>query len=573
MRTPTPHPIITLPGDDWFREVLALPDGEERVSTMLEEREKRIRLMKEYPLKYGYDTPFWGEIQELWKENDEVCVLGGNRGGKSEFAAKWVVELLMSKPGAIVACFHSTQQSSINQQQEYIYRYLPPEWRRLKRLPGDNVTNISYTKANGFTNQKLILPNGSMCLFFYYAQDPDVLEGYELDGAWMDELAPLAFVKTVRYRLITRNGRMLVTFTPKNGYTPTVAEYVAGATPVKTERAELLAGDKVHVKGCPPGHMPRVLKCRHSRRAVACIFSKDNVFNDYDRLKSELENEPDSVVKIRAYGWAEKATAGVLTHFNEGVHVISRERWKRIEAGGGLRVVSADPSYGGKPWFVKWYFITPQDHVILYREWPGRQQFGWWAEPSDRAWKWKPGEAWKAEANLSMNRLKELCWQLEGQAWDDARGAWDEAAAEKIFERCMDPRFGGHASPGSDEGVTIISLLNESERDEQGRLKWPGMDWVEAPSSRIEDTVTMINNRLAFNEDLPITPLNTPSWFVVEGCEQTILAYKEYSTDEYGGYSQKCALKDIIDPDRYFIKSDYRYFEPGDLKPRGGGNW
>lgn len=574
MKTPTPHPVITMPSDDWFQEVLGFSNGKEKIEEMLDERERRIALMRNDPLQFGHEPAFWEEIDNLWEDHNEVCLLGGNRGSKSEYAAKRVVKTLVNKPKSVALCYHKTRATSVVQQQSRIYQYLPPAWRRLKRLPGDNVTDISYTVKNGFTLDKFVTPQAAMCLFCNYSQEEDVIEGHEPDIIWFDEMVQHSLIETARFRMSTRNGIILTTFTPVKGYTATVASYVADARVVKSEVAELLDQSKVHVKGCAPGHMPRILACGHRKRAVACVFSKDNPFNNYDRLREELELEPESVKKIRAYGWAEKATAGVFSNFDESVHVISMEKWARMEAQGGLRICVADPSEGGKPWFIKWYLITPLDIVILYREWPGRDEFGAWAEASGRPWKWKPGEAWKAEANLSINKLKELCWGLEGQAWDEATGRWDMSRAEKIFERAMDPRLGGKESPGSDDAVSIISLCNEDVRErETARLKWPGMDWVSAPSSRIETSVEMVNDHMAYNHEAPITPLNTPRWFVVENCKHSILAYKEYCADEYGSFHQKCALKDIVDPDRYFVTSDYRYFEPGDLKPRGGGHW
>ena len=47
-----------------------------------------------------------------------------------------------------------------------------------------------------------------------YAQKRDVIEGGEVDLIWCDELVPLDWIETLRYRIVTRSGKLIVTFTP-----------------------------------------------------------------------------------------------------------------------------------------------------------------------------------------------------------------------------------------------------------------------------------------------------------------------------------------------------------------------
>ena len=39
-----------------------------------------------------------------------------------------------------------------------------------------------------------------------HMQDVRVLEGYEFDGVWCDELVPQEFIDALEYRLVTRRG-------------------------------------------------------------------------------------------------------------------------------------------------------------------------------------------------------------------------------------------------------------------------------------------------------------------------------------------------------------------------------
>src|SRR5690606_31060414 len=93
---------------------------------------------------------------------------------------------------------------------------------------------LAFTPGTGFTGAQYILPNGSMGLFFNYKQDVGVLEGYEFDLVWFDELVPLAFLEALTFRLSpTKRLIILVTFTPVKGVTPVVMRYLGGAKFVK----------------------------------------------------------------------------------------------------------------------------------------------------------------------------------------------------------------------------------------------------------------------------------------------------------------------------------------------------
>lgn len=564
---PTFSPVVPLPSEGQVRALLSRPDGRRELAELYAKRERVIANMKRDPLRFGYEPPIWAEIRWAVANFGEVLVLGGNRGGKSEVGGKLTNEVIRDREKANVACLHNSAASSVNQQQNRVYTYLPPELRDVgKGGRGDNITNIQYTKANGFTNEKFITPTEDLCMFFNYKQDPGVLEGYELDWAWGDELITLAFIEALRFRLLDRSGTLFLTFTPVRGYTQVVASFLAGARVLKSERAPLLDANKVHVRGCPKGHMPRVLVSANGNAAIVCIWNTDNPFTNHEEMRRKLEGEKDRVIKIRAYGWADKAVQGSLANFDEKAHVISRERFEEIAKGPGCRYVSCDPG-GGKPWVIKWYFVTPENEVIVYREWPSEQEFGPWAKPTDKL-RFDYDEGAKTPGVKGINGYKELCWTLEGAVWDEAAGVWDFDNAEDILERLIDPRFGGKVAPAAEEGTSIIELMLEDVADRStGKLKFPAMVWEKAPASGVQDTVQMINNYMEWNQDEPVSAMNSPKWFVVEDLFNTIYAYKEFTIEA----GEKCALKDFIDPDRYFVKSDCRFLLEEDYEARGGG--
>lgn len=569
--TPTPHPVLLLPTRE---QLLAMqPDA---ALELLTKREELIRLEREDPLRHGFEPETWREARALLATDYDVLgLLGGNREGKSRFAAKFSVEQLVNRPGTQWGFFHSSEQSSINQQQPLIHLHLPPEWRSVGRV-GTSVY-VKYAKATGFSNQKFILPNGSAGYFWNYKQDVSVFEGYELDGVWFDELVPLPFIEAMTFRV--GQGRrllQLVTFTPVKGYTPTVGRLLVGAQVLKTRPAPLLSADQVHVKGCPPGHMPYVLRGREPRTAVLFFHLGSNPYGAAKEVEQKLVGAPSGKIKIRAYGWADKLVAGAFPKFG-AAHLLTRARFNEIAAKGGTRYWVTDPA-GTKNWFMKWYFCTPQGHVIQYREWPDFPTHGEWAVPpgesqdesiGSRRWDFRAGPAQRSEAGRGIRDYKRLILTLEGWVWDEVSKRWDGSKAEKIERRFIDPRFGGMEVPSEDDGTSIISLLEDEQKDSSGVVLGPSMEVEAAPASRVDDTVQMINERLDYNEAEPVSPLNCPTWYVVDDLEQTKLAYREFTA----AGTEKDALKDIIDPDRYFVKADVGHVEPDLWLARGGGSY
>ena len=74
---------------------------------------------------------------------------------------------------------------------------------------------------------------GADLLFKAYEQDRTTIEGGNLDMVWPDELVPVDWVRTLELRIAEKSGWMVITFTPVEGYTPTVAQFQDGAAVVK----------------------------------------------------------------------------------------------------------------------------------------------------------------------------------------------------------------------------------------------------------------------------------------------------------------------------------------------------
>ncbi len=318
------HLVLPIPSLRQFAALVQQEGGHQKLATYISARETQLRNMEADPLHYGHKPDYW---KKVWGDIKggirEALIEGGNRSAKTEFAADYAVRDLVENDGRTWGFGHTSEPTSIRLQQSRIHKYLPPEWRNLGK-PGTSVY-VQYREATGFTNSTFILPNKSRAYFFNYAQmlqNPGILEGYEFDGFWADELIPLSFEESVRYRLVTRRGVLIETFTPATGYTTTVAGWHGGAKVIESKPSPLLPGK--NVKGVPAGHMPSVMQCLNEKARVYFFFTQWNPYNPYDEMIGKLQGATPSEIKIRAYGWAEKTVGTAFPRFSTEVNVIKR---------------------------------------------------------------------------------------------------------------------------------------------------------------------------------------------------------------------------------------------------------
>jgi hypothetical protein len=210
------HPVVKRPK---LEQVLALlrmgREGLEKLKEGLEKRKKLIALMEKDPLNFGWEPECWKDARELLKERSDCADNGREPERENGVRSEGSDPGPAHKPNRIWGFLHSSEDSSKRLQHPRLYRYMPPEWRDLGKV--GKVTHVVYSEQRGFADNVFIFPNGSRGFFFNYKQDPKVLEGYEFDGVWADELIPPEFLVALRYRLITRRGRMILTFTPVEG--------------------------------------------------------------------------------------------------------------------------------------------------------------------------------------------------------------------------------------------------------------------------------------------------------------------------------------------------------------------
>ena len=530
----TKHPVYPIPAGD---ELAAMKDRlspEPGFSSYLQYywhcREEKIKAAISDPFYHGYEPDHWKTADEMLSKRDHVFAFGGNRAGKSEWAAKRTVQFMMENPGARVVCCHSSAESSLKVQQPLLWKFIPQSEKELRRK------ECAYTQKSGFTGliPTFILSNGAQCFFNNWTQDRDKLQGDAYDWVWMDELVPLDWFREMTIRVLSRDGKMITTFTPIEGFTATVKYAMRGWKCKKWERAELLPANQSHVPGAPRGKMPRMAESQAG--GIVWFWTQDNPWGNYRRMKKEMAKANSDWIKIRAYGWANDMNASAFPRFSD-IHILPAEKIPEK----GTNYLSADPA-PTRNWFLLWCRVDKLGRKYIYREWPDYDTYGEWAVEGPMI-DGKMGPAQDVNAGEGDANYRQMIRRIEGD--------------EVMMERYIDPRAAAAAAAAEEHGSTaLIDRLAEGEH---------GMVFVPAPGVRIEEGVAAINNLFSFDRDKPIDAYNEPKLYVSENCKNLIACLQMWT----GKDKEKGASKDPIDALRYLVLMDPQYVEGGPMVTGG----
>ena len=535
--------------DNWWNEqplhpvIPRVDAAHPRAVELRGQRTQLVLLERADPYTYGFVPDHWEVGNEQWSLCQEMLISGGNRAGKTLWAARRIVQTLLEKENASVLCCHTSHATSVTVQQPAIYNYLPVALRGTKK---GRIHYLNYSRKNGFTDGSFILPNGSRCDFLNYTQSENTIEGREADMVWCDELVPQMWVDTLRYRLVTRRGKLLVTQTPLEGVASVYKDFTAGAKVLQWEKGELLE-KKQGLPTWPVGKAPRVMQQVATNRRTVFYFSEDNPYNPWDEMKSKLVTAPVAQVLIRAYGWASELVGRAFSRFRPEVHCIPATS---VPAGGTLYMI-CDPA-GARNWFALWIMVYEDGKRVVVREWPGYGAYGEWVVPSEKA-DGKAGPAQLLEAGRSIAEYRKLFRQVE-----------EELGKGEPVMRLIDPKAGGSPALSAAGGTTLIDLLAESEDPMDD-----GMAFVPAPGVPVDQRTSVINSHLSYDATQELTPLNEPSLYVVQDCFNLVYSLSEHT----GRDGQKGATKDPIDCLGMLLVSGLAYVGRGGFDTRGGGGY
>ena len=598
-------PTAPLPTEDWLRAQGAAK-GPAWLHDFHGQREKFIALEQHDPLQYGWEQPPMKILRALlrgdyqpgqfgvsvapkhWqqaKPANDVVLLGGNGSGKTEVQAKLAMERLASHASSEARCFSQNEQTSIRYIQRALYKYLPPDLRKIKSQ--GTTTKISYKEATGFSENCFILPNHSACLlptYKAYQQDPMSVEGGEADIVTWDEEAPGPLLETLRFRVHKKGGIVLGGFTPVGGYTETVGQYIEGATILEVIPARrvvwdwwqrtwtwgewLVPKDRELVKGCPPGHVPLVVQAGvgNGRRFAVGFPTVFNPYTNVEAIAESVAGKPVDFALERLWGWPTKIARKAFPNFCEA-HIVKRDRLPALEE---LTIYHWCDPHGDRNWFMLWLGVDRQGTIWVLREWPDMQTMGEWALPGSKP-DGKIGPAQTMGSGKSFNDYKRLVAEIEQQSVVGVSPAnqSENKTPWRIHDRRIDPRPAGTSVPSDEQARTYLDYLMEPVKGVDGVVQLPGWDVAAGPDCSIEEGKQWINNWLTrgWNPNQPVTPLNCPKFYVNAECENLIWALRTWT----GLDGLKGASKDPIDCLKGPAKMDIQWCPQGALGSYGGG--
>ena len=521
--------------------------GPERLIEYWERREAAVQREREDPFNFGTELYHWALADEQLKDRSELLILGGNRSGKTEYAAKRVVQSLVANPGAIIWCFTATSQNSIAHQQAAVYRYLPNEYKTLGR---SRTAYVSYSVKNGFTASSFVLPNRSQCVFRNWSQDISTIEGGEIGcpddpkpgtfniSAWFDEEVPLNFLSTTRYRTLTRAdsdglpGRIISTFTTVSGWTQTVSSYLSGARTLKDREADLLEDERVPILQQP---------VRQNARVVY-FHTKDNPYGGWQAMKAQLKGAKRDEILCRAYGVPTKASNQVFANLDSRV-ILKHEDIPVIsdpEKHPSVRILSIDPA-GNKSWFMLLIEVSANGTHYVTKEWPD-PEIGEWAD-LERGERGRPGEGAKPNG-FGIKDYAEVIREMIG----------DDEDCEII----IDPRLGAATYQKSEGTSNIINDLADE-----------GIHAYPAEGLPIDDGLQAINSLLAYDRSKPISFDNHPKLYFSDRCGNTLFCMMNYKLED----GPKGVCKDPVDCLRMAAVGNYQYYDESELRASGTGGY
>ena len=530
---------------------LACALSEEEIDALPEERAEILsRLMvdqpnseKEDPIKWGWTLPGWRRVMDRWDKDKIHVILGGNRSSKTTLCSRLLVHLAQEIPEAEIRSMHVSEERSIADAQRYIWEALPARYKRAKKKSTNH--SLQYTQKNGFNSSKAILPpssadaeRGSTISFNNYRQymaDPQIFEGWSAHAIHCDEEVSEAIFNTLLARLTDFSGRLILSFTTLQGYTPLINSLLKGAKTVEKKYSELL-GRELPIEQVS-ANWP---DCR-----IYYFWSEMSPFVNANELIRTYSKQPLEVKLARLYGIPSKAVEGRFPKFNRETNVIPHERIPFIQNDSipVTRYFVADPG-GSKPWVCIWAGVMRDGSIYIYREFPD-STMGQWALPHVNGVGKSVGKPGPAQRPL-------------GWGYSDYKNHFEDLEnEEEIFERIVDPRMGAATVREKEGESNIITTMANL-----------GFVMRPAPGVEIESGIAKINDALSWNDTEEMTDENKPKLYVSDRCDNTITCLLEYS-----GQSRTEHFKDFVDTVRYLMVSGADHITAQSMMATGGGGY
>jgi len=629
-------------------------------------RNRQIKGEKTDPLRYLCEPAEYLalDLEMVRKRLDHpgvqliLWVNGGIRSSKTEFCTRRIGAHFFYTEEAWCWGFHETDTTSRGIQQDRLYDYVPAE---LKHGTGEGKhkkemnTKFNFTRGSGFTGSEFLIEwdandeegikhrYGGKFEFRFYGQDEGTMVGQELTCVASDEKVPPAIVRLIDDRLLTRaadtrhpdflarmekaltlleagkplplpllgavyHGVQMIGFTPKFGWSPTVAMLLQGArwygwydprpmvqvamqeavSSMNTPERRVLKAAELERNPWTLGSLkevPAFAQPVNARALVACLPTYANKFKgNWTGAVEAMQGKSDEEIARTLFGYV-KRDVDSLFGYNDKIHV-KEETDMPAE---GMICVEADPA-PRKPWVMKWYVVDALGRKWVVQEWPcptweveGEGLPGMWAVPSEHAkLNGDAGPAQKMRVNWGDDEWHHLAWagcmRLAARArkihgdkcklgivkqtleWADKPHLKLEGEMVMPGLWQMDSRYAG--APSATRGQDPSTVLEEMLQLENAP------DWEPAKGGPIENGLVLM--RLHFCSETR----GLPNLLCLRECVNTQFAWATYTLPEYGSDTKASdeACKDFIDPDRYLLEASPEYvkqLEPGSYDEGG----
>tara|TARA_R100000951_G_scaffold1899_1_gene3543 strand:+ start:69 stop:1724 length:1656 start_codon:yes stop_codon:yes gene_type:complete len=519
----TPHPILDAPSDE---EILLLAKKDPKLLEDLHRaHEGRIEAATNDPVRYGFDLDGWGRIRNGLKEYNEVLTLGGNRSGKTTGCAKIIMQAVMENMNGHIVCFSQNADTSVKVQQAAMWEMMPKEFRKkTKSTEG----YINFSMQNGFTGSSFIFPDTRTRVDFktytQFSNNQTILEGMQFGfpskpdnlnmGAWLDEyLGDAALVNTLRFRLATFNSKMILGFTPIDGFTPFISEYCTNAETLETREASLLKNRQLPIRQYSPNR----------DAGIVYLHSDENPFGGYKRLSKDLKGRPDEEILVRAYGVPVKSMTSLLPLFSTEVNVLGDipnkygMKFPDINDDDYTIYMVMDPA-GARNSVAIWAAVNESGEIYIFDEFPDRDAYGEWAMFGDPKWKRGPAS-------------KKIGYDVQG--YTDLFLGIEESHGVEVFERIGDSRYFARENENNDDLFTTFYDH--------------GLVFVPSDGRTQDMGISALDDWFSYNPNASIDEMNKPRCYIHERCGNLIDSLINYNAN---GKADE-PLKDFFDVIRY----------------------
>ena len=643
------YPLLTLRAVDVNTLQAVIDYGKQRfvlsVEGVVKQRDSREALIakqKADRFRYRCEPEMWKKIDLAMAKKRlahpgvqlELLVMGGIRGSKTDFTHSRAVNHFFYTENAWVWGLHETQPSSKTIQQARIIEFFPPELNPVTgKFKKDRKTRMQYSEGGGFTGDMFNLhwkcqdesgrefDGGGLFDFKFYRSQNSTLQGSELTCAVSDELIPLHMVDTVRERLLSRaadtrhpaflarirhavqlleagedlpgpllaliyHGVHLIGFTPKEGYSNTVADFLDGAVTTEectthvvnprvrtvsqtstfqtgTEKpieglTETFTAEYASLELLPGKWVPRFKQPKKDTRLVAYLHTYDNAHKgNWPAMVKQCQNATEGYVRVIAYGDVSKGWSVRFAKYTDTVHVVTKE-WVKEHVNDGTWYHIIDP-HGERMWFMLWALVCPNGNIYLVRESPLEGDFvpdvgdpGPWAITSTNGY--RNGDAGDGQLGRGWGLDR---YVAEIKRIEDELSAW-WGSPIRVAERIVDSRGGQNPTMHAGGKSTVFDDLCD-RNDISG--------FALADGGRLSDGDQAINNRL----DYDAAEGKAPTLFVVaEKCPAVVFMFQNYGNplkpkDE--------ACKEPRDCIAYLVQADPCYTGEGAMQSYGGGSY